>query len=165
MALPIWKRGKSQGEEKWSRRASSRTCISFPGQASLAWLKAGKRRLCPQEGLSEQKAGWFLLLGSTLIHTGFTTIFHSLYLYDKESTENLAAVQEPVTAECTPRCAEPPPKGGFSSPWGSWCHSLMWPEDSLGRAKSEQFCLQQWVTPTQKSPLIDHSLDVIWRLH
>lgn len=110
MALAIWKSGKSQSEEEWSRQTvlGLASHVSFPGQASLAWLKAGKRRPCPQEGLSEQKGGWFLFLGSTLIQTGFTTIFHSLYLYDKESTENPAAVQEPVTAEGHSRVPPPP---------------------------------------------------------
>lgn len=117
MALAIWKSGKSRGEEEWSTQTvlGLASHVSFPGQASLAWLKAGKRRPCPQEGLSEQKGGWFLFLGSTLIQTGFTTIFHSLYLYDKESTENPGDSRRPQQSAPSP-CAEPPPKGGFSSP-------------------------------------------------
>lgn len=55
-----WKsRKKSQDEGEWSRRKALGLAsqVSFPGQASLASLKAGKMGVCPQGGLSEQKVG------------------------------------------------------------------------------------------------------------
>lgn len=82
----------------------------------------------------------------------------------------MAAVQELETAEChirvpPPKVQSPLPQVGFSLPSESWHHSLIWSLDSLGRAKSELSCLQQWEKPTNHHwPLPGFDIKIALRL-